>query len=256
MSYDLGVWRALRPITTQEAADIYGRLCEEDMAAVEPHPGVDSFLAELTARYPQIDDWDDGDIDNCPWSVAFDQSDRHILMSMSFSRVDEIVPFIEELAAKYDLVCFNPQWPCVVYPPRVAAMPHLRLSLENWTVIDNPTPDQIADALSSLDADGNSFAILEQTDTTYIQAGLQSTGEYVIEYQDGSLDKHYQSITRNSQQLMAMFRAYAEGHDTWKQQCEWNKIDLQPETPHNLVDLDSHTGLQFEEIAERITGAA
>ncbi len=150
MSYDLAVWHASRPITTQEASDIYRRLGEEELSAVGPHQGANAFLAELTTQYPQIDDWDESDIDNCPWSGAFDQSDRYLLIYISFSRVAEIMPLIEGLAAKHDLVCFNPQWPCVMYPPRIAAMPHLRLSLENRTLIDNPTPDQIANALSTL----------------------------------------------------------------------------------------------------------
>jgi hypothetical protein len=226
MSYDLAVWHASRPITTQEAGDIFRRLGEEELSAVGPHPGVNAFLAALTAQYPQIDDWDDNDIDNCPWSVAFDQSDRYVVMCISFSRVAEMMPLIEGLAAKHDLVCFNPQWPCVVYPPRIAAMPHLRLSLENSTLIDKPTPDQIADALSTLSSDGNSFAILERTNTSYFQTALQSTGEYIIEYQDGSLDKHYQSTAKDAQHLIAMFQAYGAGDDLWKREGDWRKIEL------------------------------
>jgi hypothetical protein len=137
-----------------------------------------------------------------------------------------MMPLIEGLAAKHDLVCFNPQWPCVVYPPRIAAMPHLRLSLENSTLIDKPTPDQIADALSTLSSDGNSFAILERTNTSYFQTALQSTGEYIIEYQDGSLDKHYQSTAKDPQRVIAMFQAYGAGDDSWKRECDWRKIDL------------------------------
>lgn len=226
MSFDLAVWYTSEPITTQVAADIYSRLGDEPLADVESHPNINAFLEDLTARYPQIDDCDDDQIDDCPWSDSFDQSDQHVLLSISYSRVKEMVAVIEELAAKHDLVYFNPQWPCVVYPPRIAAMPHLRLILEKGSLIDNPTSEQIADALSSLDADGNSFAILERTETTYIQTGFQKSGEYIIEYQEGSLDQHYQTVARDVQQVIAMFQAYAVGHDTWQQECEWNKLDL------------------------------
>lgn len=226
MSYDLAVWYSTQPITTQEAAAIYGRLGTETVNDVEHHPGVNSFVEELTAQYPQIDDWADDDIDDCPWNDAFDQSPGYVVMCISFSRVNEIVPMVQKLAAKHDLVCFNPQWPCVVYPPRLAAMPHLRLSLENWTVIDKPTPEQIAEALSSLTTEGNSFAILERTDSTYLQTGLQTTGEYVVEYQDGSLDKHYEAITEDPRQVVAAFQAYATGSDNWKREFEWQKLEL------------------------------
>lgn len=226
MSYDLAVWHVSRPITTEEAADIYDRLGEPDLTGVELYPGVSAFMAELTAQYPQIDDWPEEDIDNCPWSVQFEHSDSYVVICMSHSRVSEIVPIVEEFAAKHDLVCFNPQWPCVVYPPRIAAMPHMRLTLQNWTLIDNPTSDQISDAISSLNAGGNAFAILEKTDATYFQTFLEPTGEYIVEYQDGSLDEHYKSSVFDMQQLITMFQSYAAGGDTWKQQCDWSKMEL------------------------------
>ncbi|MCA9193049.1 MAG: hypothetical protein KDB03_14845 [Planctomycetales bacterium] len=226
MSYDIGVWHASRPITTQEAVDIFSRLGEANLRDAEPHPGVEAFLKELTLRYPQIDDWAEKDIDACPWSVAFDYSDCHVLMCLSYSRVNEVVPFVKELAAKHDLVCFNPQWPCVEYPPRIGEMPHLRLFLENWTVIDNPTPQQISVALSSLNSDGNSFAILERTNSAYMQTGLQSSGEYVIEYQDGSLDMHYQAIDFDIQHVTSIFQAYGAGNEAWKHQADWKRIEL------------------------------
>lgn len=68
MSYDIAVWHASRPITTLEASEIYIRLCEEALADVEPYPGIQAFLAELTRRYAQIHDWDEDDIDDCPWT--------------------------------------------------------------------------------------------------------------------------------------------------------------------------------------------
>ena len=111
MSYDLGVWHAARPMTTEEAGQVYLKLCDGDVSQVQAHPSVASFLAELTRTYPEIDDWDEADIESCPWSIAFDKSDRHVLMCMAYSRADEIVPFVESLARKHGLVCFNPQGP-------------------------------------------------------------------------------------------------------------------------------------------------
>ena len=45
---------------------------------------VNDLLVELTDKYPQIDDWPEDDIDECPWSIAFDVSEGHILMPMVF----------------------------------------------------------------------------------------------------------------------------------------------------------------------------
>ena len=226
MSYDFAVWYASRPITCQEAEQIYGRLCDEDLTAVEPNPRIADFLADLTARYPEIDNCDDEDLDECPWSNAFDRSEGHVIICMCFSRTTEVLPFVEELASEHGLVYFDPQTLVVLYPPQIAAIPHFRISLEDGTVIDNPTPDSIATALSSLDKDENSFAILERTELTYIQTGRQPNDEYVIEYQEGSLREHFQTFTTDLHCVIDVFQSYAAGNDSWKQVCEWERVDL------------------------------
>jgi F0F1-type ATP synthase membrane subunit a len=70
-------------------------------------------------------------------------------------------------------------------------MTQIRLTLENDTIINNPTSNQIALAISTLNTTDNTFAILESDNMTYIQTGFQNTGEFVLEFQDGSLDQHY-----------------------------------------------------------------
>lgn len=231
MSYDLGIWYSRQPITTQEASEIYCRLCNAGLPDVEPpdlepHPNIPSFIAELVEQYPRIEDWDQNDYDNCPWSGSLDVSDAHVLMSLSYSFANTLIPFIEGLAAKYGLVCYNPQWPGVRYPPRLAAMPHLRLSLENGPPIDNPSLDQITVALSSLIVPGNSFAILERTDSIYLQAALQPSGEFIIEYQTGSVAEHYQAVTKDLQIVVSIFRAYAIDDDAWHKIFDWKRIVL------------------------------
>ncbi len=226
MSYDLAVWYASQPITIKEAEDIYDRLLDDDLTALEPHPGVQAFLAELTSHYPQIYDWNDDDIGNCPWSIAFDQSDRYVTMCMVYSRTNELVPFIENLATKHDLVCYNPQSSRVKYPPRVAKMPYSRLTLENDTLIDNPTSNQIAQVISSLNTTDNTFAILESSDMTYIQTAFQNAGEFVLEFQDGSLDKHYQTTVETPLEVMAAFQGFLESREDWKRTINWQKIEI------------------------------
>lgn len=226
MSYDFAVWYASRPITCQEADEIYGRLYRGDQTAVKPDPRIAEFLDELTERYPEIDDLDDEDMDDCPWSNAFDRSEGHAIICMRFSLTEEVLPFVEELASEHGLVYFDPQTTVVMYPPHIAAMPHLRISMEDGTVIDNPTPGQIANTLSSLNKDENSFAILEQTELTYIQTGRQPNDEYVIEYQESSIREHFQTFVTDLQRVIDVFQLYAAGNDSWKQRCEWEQVDV------------------------------
>lgn len=69
MSYDFAVWYASRPITCQEAEEIYGRLCRGDLTAVKPDPRIAELLDELTKRYPEIDDLEGHDSSKqfCEW---------------------------------------------------------------------------------------------------------------------------------------------------------------------------------------------
>ena len=74
--------------------------------------------------------------------------------------------------------------------------------------------------------DGNSFAILELTDSTYIQSGLKSGGEYVIEYQQGSLQEHFQAFTADADKVIKALQAYAIESDSWQSMFEWQQIEL------------------------------
>jgi hypothetical protein len=226
MSYDLAVWHAGKPITATEALAIHAKLCDGDISVVQPHASLNGFLAELVRSYPAIDAWPMDEIDSCPWSCSFDTSEGHVLICMVYSRAHDIVPFVESLAGTHDLVCFDPQRSFVAYPPTIARMPHLRIVLEDWTVIDNPSADNIEAALNSLHADGNAFAILEVTDMTFMQVLLQPEGTYVIEHRAGAAHRHYQAVTRDLGSVVNAFQAYAAGDDSWQGAFGWRKIRL------------------------------
>lgn len=120
MSFDLGVWYSSRPMDGNAAAARYVALCGGDLADVEPNPGVAAFLSELTARYPQIDDVAEDEVDECPWNCAFDVSEGHVIMPMAWSRCVEMAPVILGLAEKHGLICFDPQSGEVLLPPQLA----------------------------------------------------------------------------------------------------------------------------------------
>ena len=84
MSFDLAVWYPQKWLGNEEAGELYGRLCDSDTSGVVPHPAVDAFYAELTARHPEIDTIPEGrigDFDYCPWSYKLDYSPGHVIMA-------------------------------------------------------------------------------------------------------------------------------------------------------------------------------
>ena len=128
MSFDLGVFFTSRSHTDAEAVQRYLAYCEEDdlSAYVEASPAVDAFLRELTAELPQIDDWPEESIDDCPWSCAFDVSEGHVLMPMVWSASDTLPTKIVALAEKHGLVCVDPQ------AERILTAPWLRPVTKPW----------------------------------------------------------------------------------------------------------------------------
>ena len=170
----------------------------------------------------------DSEVDNSPWSSSLEPSDRHLVMCMSYSRANEVVPFVERLAATHGLVCWNPQSGIVKWPPHIEAMPHLRLTMENGQVIDSPGPSTIASAISSLAQPANGFAILARSDLEYMQTVIDDSGRWVIEFRDGSPAEHYelsQPVKRET--VENAFADYASGNDDGWRKLPWKKLNLE-----------------------------
>ncbi|MFO0863897.1 MAG: hypothetical protein U0744_04435 [Gemmataceae bacterium] len=101
----------------------------------------------------------------------------------------------------------------------------MRLTLESGTTIDDPTEDDLL-----LMIEDEAFVILESRDYTYIQCALtdDDASEYVLEYQDGSLDRHYHAIDEpiTLERVTSAFIKYLLGDPTWLTDFKWEKMEL------------------------------
>jgi hypothetical protein len=120
MSCDFGVWYPDRRLTDAEAGERYVRLCESQVEGeVVEHPSVQAFYAELTSLHPEIDDIPEDrvdDTDYCPWSIAMDRSDGHLIMACVWSRADYVGGLLRDLARKHGLALYDPQQGRIFYP--------------------------------------------------------------------------------------------------------------------------------------------
>ena len=121
MSFDLAVMNLRGPVTSAEAGELYAELCEGNVDVVASSENIDLFYQELTSKYPDIDSYSDDEVDNCPWSVELDISDGAVVMCMVWSRVEEVAPFVMQLAAKHNLACYDPQEEKIWLPPSLHA---------------------------------------------------------------------------------------------------------------------------------------
>jgi hypothetical protein len=119
MSFDLGVWYPDKQISNEEAGKLYQRLCDGDTGGVVPHPAIDAFYAELTAKHPEIDTIPLAKIDDhddSPWSCNLDRSPGHVIMSCVWPKATSIYQLVEDLARKHGLALYDPQSDVITYP--------------------------------------------------------------------------------------------------------------------------------------------
>jgi len=101
----------------------------------------------------------------------------------------------------------------------------LKLEFESGQLIQDPTDDDF------LLIEGEEFAILSGADVnTYIQCAERGEAPwgYILEYQDGSLDQHFQAVGGpiSLKQIVASFRKYCNGDASWLTDFEWERIEL------------------------------
>ena len=112
MSWNCAVWHSNCVKEEKEAENLYLKLCEGDTSLIGPTQRIQDFYEELTAKHPEIDcinEAEIGDLDLCPWSVTFDKSEGHIIMSCEFSKAEYVNGLIKEFAKKYELSFYEPQ---------------------------------------------------------------------------------------------------------------------------------------------------
>lgn len=101
----------------------------------------------------------------------------------------------------------------------------MELTLESGRVVADVTE---GDILASIE--GEEFAILAADPNTYIQCAEQREPPfgYVLEYQDGSIDQHYQAADGpiSLERVVSAFRKYLRGDSSWLSDFQWDKMEL------------------------------
>lgn len=228
MSFDLGIWFEAGPITDEQAAEKYLDL--GDGAAPE-HPRVVAFHRDLVERFPDLDDASgDEDVERSPWSAGLSTTPTSVVMTIRWSRAAEVSEFVRRLAGQHELIYHDPQSGETVLPDSVPTGPRLTLSSCDGSRWTDPAPERIATAVRRLSAD-NWFVILEGEDGWWIQAGYGEqaggrSGWYVVEYREGSAERHFGATVSDIDQVIRGFQGYADGDELWRRRFVWKPVRL------------------------------
>ena len=127
MSFDLGVWHSTRVLSADAADAVYQAVCEgADLprdGSIAPSARVASFIAELNARFPDLDSLNDADVDASPWASGIENSDQHAIFNIWWSAAKRMLAELQSLAANHELVLYDPQAEIVYNPPSLHSFP-------------------------------------------------------------------------------------------------------------------------------------
>ena len=124
----------------------------------------------------------------------------------------------------------------------------MKLTTENGKEIENPSPSDISTAIGSLNHDGNGFAILTVEDEFFIQTAGSTMDGFILEYREGSWDKHFQtSQSVSTNQVIQAMQQYAVGDESWRASFNWE--------PHEAQDKGGCAAVVLTAVAIPVVGA-
>lgn len=206
-------------MTADEASQYYRELCARPFDSFVPGAEMQAVVDAIVARYQAAVNTNDD-----PWAAEPDVGDDVALMAIQTPLAAIVAPIVEDEARARHLVCFDPQSNSVLEPS--PDYDHVvTLELANGRVIKNPNPDQIDQSVRRLSRT-NWFAIIERGHNFYVQIGYGDNagappGQYVLEYRDGSPERHWRTITPSMHESIAALQDYLQGSMNWTRKFTW-----------------------------------
>lgn len=198
------------------------------MEVFAPNPAIARFYDELLRRFPPLESFTDEDVDRLGvWSMTPQRSESIVAASCVWSRADEVGGAILTLAGDNGLICYEPGYH-IVNPNAPGHRAAFTLSSECIPTIPDPDARRLAWIMTRL-ASYNPYVILERADGWFVQVGYGEpmgvpAGAYALEYQEGSLDKHFRCETTDRVDPLRLLQEFLAGDDGWKHRHRWQPL--------------------------------
>jgi hypothetical protein len=224
MSVSTMVWYEPEPILAQQAQRKLRAYESGDLSDFTPNTRLRDFCTELVEAYP-VQPSDGGDGSPSIWITAPEVSDSAVVFAVEEERFEEIGEFSRGIASRLGLSCFN-SYGALTLSPELMEAPVLRMWTERGSLVYEPDVDTIESMLGHLDL-FNWFAILVRGDGWFIQVGHRDDGKgWTLEYQEGSVDRQFQTTIKTLDGVASVFDRFAHGDDSWQPEYAWTKLDL------------------------------
>lgn len=228
MSSVFAVWRPTEQLTAETASRFCNELCSRPFRSFIPSSEMQDFVNIVLERYNAVRGTSD-----VPWAIDPDIGEDCALMSIQSARLTDLFPIIRRLARERRLVFFDSQH-SIVYQPaleNIEASDLLTLEISDGRVIDGPTEAMVEGSVRGLSG-ANWFVILERRENQYIQAGYGEEagapkGTYVLEYREGSPEKHWRTLSPSLDDIVSAFLDYSRGRMDWTRAFTWTPFDAE-----------------------------
>ncbi|GAB3940212.1 hypothetical protein GCM10029976_057550 [Kribbella albertanoniae] len=104
----------------------------------------------------------------------------------------------------------------------------LRASSESGDTMDDPSEDGLFLMLGDIEAGEGSFLIVDRladaSGQTYAQALRNADGSYVVEYRDGSADRHYGTVVGDMRSAHRLLTGWAFDVPGWQASARWDRV--------------------------------
>ncbi|MGC4755582.1 hypothetical protein [Micromonospora trifolii] len=228
MSFDLYVWHEDQSVTAAEARAKLERWGDGVPEVFAAHPAVERFYDALLDRFPPLESLGDDDIDRLGvWSMTPERSDAIVAVSCVWSRADEVGTAVLTLAAEHGLICYEPGYH-VVNPNAPGHAALFTLSSESLPTMPDPDAGRLEWIIGKV-GKNNGYVILERADGWFVQVGYGDAagvpaGTYTLEYQEGSIDRHFRCQTTDREAALRLLQDFRAGDERWKRRHLWGPL--------------------------------
>jgi hypothetical protein len=106
----------------------------------------------------------------------------------------------------------------------------MRATAESGEGIDDPSEDALFMMLEDIEAGEGTFLIIDAlqdvTGQTYMQTSRNDDGTYVVEYRDGTPDRHFGTVAADMRSAHALITGWAFGLPGWRGSATWRPVSI------------------------------
>ncbi|MEU7650793.1 hypothetical protein AB0C42_15560 [Micromonospora taraxaci] len=131
------------------------------------------------------------------------------------------------LAAEHGLVGYEPGYH-VVNPNAPGHAAPFTLSSESLPTMPDPDAHRLKWIIGQV-GENNRYVILERADGWFVQVGYGDAagvpaGTYALEYQEGSINRHFRCQTTDREAALQLLQEFRAGSDRWKRRHLWGPL--------------------------------